>query len=123
MSTAPAPCGPLTDAGLRVARERLGLTTEALAGLLGVHERTVRRWETGEAVVPEGVAADVADIRADAEQDVADAVLRLDPDAPVLVLPAVDGDRLPVSWWRAVAGRVAEQVPGVVIQYYDGGER
>lgn len=35
-------------AQLRQARERLGLTPRQLAKRIGVHARTVKRWEAGE---------------------------------------------------------------------------
>ena len=42
---------------IREARERLSMTQEALAALLGVAVRTVRRWESGETVrIPAAVS-------------------------------------------------------------------
>jgi transcriptional regulator with XRE-family HTH domain len=39
------------------ALARLGLSPAALADLLGVNPREVRRWLTGSASVPDGIAA------------------------------------------------------------------
>lgn len=41
-----------------VIRERLGLTRSELARALGVHERTVTRWEDG-GIEPNGLVAEV----------------------------------------------------------------
>ena len=37
----------MTPAELRAIRKRLGLTGAALAEMLGVTDRTIRRWEAG----------------------------------------------------------------------------
>jgi DNA-binding transcriptional regulator YiaG len=42
----------VTPAEFRDARQRLGLTGVALAALLRVDDRTIRRWELGERAVP-----------------------------------------------------------------------
>jgi transcriptional regulator with XRE-family HTH domain len=43
----------LTPTELRTARTELGLSAQAFARLIGVHDgRTVRRWEHGEAPIP-----------------------------------------------------------------------
>ena len=45
-------------------RRGRGLTQEELAGLLGVAERTVRRWEKNEMPIPDGAAGDLDDLHA-----------------------------------------------------------
>jgi DNA-binding transcriptional regulator YiaG len=53
---APAMAGPaLTAAGLSAARRVLRITRPELARLLDVHERTVRRFESGEQPIPRSV--------------------------------------------------------------------
>lgn len=43
----------MTPTELKTAREELGLSAQAFARLIGVHDgRTVRRWEHGEAPIP-----------------------------------------------------------------------
>jgi transcriptional regulator with XRE-family HTH domain len=43
----------MTPTELRTARTELGLSAQAFARLIGVHDgRTVRRWEHGEAPIP-----------------------------------------------------------------------
>jgi DNA-binding transcriptional regulator YiaG len=53
----------LPNAGVRVARERVGLSQSALAGLVGVSQSTVSKWERS-GVVPRaaGVRAKVAEM-------------------------------------------------------------
>lgn len=114
---------PMSDAELRMVRHTLGLTGGDLAALLGVTDRTVRRWEAGTVPIPEGVRRDVEHLEGVASGHVT---------AVIDVLPTVgtsagevslgiprDGVHggLPASWWRAVAGRVAAEVPGLVVRY------
>lgn len=112
----------LTGAELRVAREDLGLTVDEACARVGVHNRTWRRWEHDHMVVPPGVAATVGGWTDHADDVIDAAVARLlDEPEPLLLVPregVVDG--WPASWWRSVAARVAERVPGLRIDYRDG---
>lgn len=47
----------MTNDDLRAYRKREGLTQQALAAILGVDKRTVKRWERGEYPIPGPVAA------------------------------------------------------------------
>lgn len=43
----------MTPSELKTARRQLGLSAQAFARLIGVHDgRTVRRWEAGDAPIP-----------------------------------------------------------------------
>jgi DNA-binding transcriptional regulator YiaG len=46
----------MTPDELKATLERLGLTQTALARLLGISDRTVRRWCQGASDVPQGAA-------------------------------------------------------------------
>ena len=111
----------LTDAEFRVTRESLGLTLDATAERLGVHLRTVSRWEAGDAPIPPGVAdtlrewVDQQDAQADAW-----AARLVDVPEPVLVIPRAGvREGWPAGWWRALAARVVEDVPGLRVTYGD----
>jgi DNA-binding XRE family transcriptional regulator len=110
---------------LQAVREYLGLTTECLAGMLGVRHDTVRRWESGRDPIPERVREEVEAVEADTAAAVAElaAVLR-DTRDPAVVVYRTDGQmhaarpdtaHLPARWWRHVVMRACEQVPGVEI--------
>lgn len=45
----------MTATELKTAREKIGLSQEGLAKMLGIHPRTVRRYETGYYVIPKTV--------------------------------------------------------------------
>jgi transcriptional regulator with XRE-family HTH domain len=114
---------------LKVVREALGLSREQLAAALNVGLRSVDDWESGRRIIPDGVRDDVGRIEA-YTAEVADQlaahllehagpapvfeVYDRDADMPALDLPAAP---LPPTarWWRAVAYRVAEDVPGLRI--------
>jgi transcriptional regulator with XRE-family HTH domain len=58
----------MTPTELRTARTELGLSAQAFARLIGVHDgRTVRRWEHGEAPIP-GLLPLYLDLRAAAQR-------------------------------------------------------
>jgi DNA-binding transcriptional regulator YiaG len=48
---------PMTSAEMRMIRDRCGLTGGALAIMLRIGERTVRRWEMGHTEIPGPAAA------------------------------------------------------------------
>ena len=121
----------MTAAEFRIARDRLGVSGEWLAGELGVTLRTIRRWENGTAAIPAGAASDMAqilDATADFINAIADELLQAEPDeagnrwvlayaSEEMYALAHPGSPWPSGWHRAAMGRVAELVPGVRIHY------
>lgn len=117
----------MTPAELRVVREFLGLTGEALAHLLGVQDRTVRRWEAGTVPIPDGVRIQVEQLEAVAGETVSqhiDTLMDL-PDPTVLTFRS-DAEYhqhhpgeadYPASWHRAIVARIAQDVPALSIVY------
>lgn len=117
----------MTAAELRVVREWLGLTTRWLAEHLGVAERTVHRWEHGHSVIPDGVCAEMQRLEAVSAELVTAAVATCEDmrDPAILTYRSDDDYRAhhpeqpwPASWHRALAARVAHEVPGLTIGYW-----
>jgi len=113
----------MTDAEVKVVREFLGVTGDWLASHLGVSPRTVRHWEQGKYPIPDGVRLAMENLEAMATQQVTAAIEVLNdaPDA-VMVIPRAEKDcpsecPWPPSWHRAVAARIAQEVPGLSIVY------
>ncbi len=121
----------MTAAEFRIARERLGVTGEWLAGKLGVADRTVRRWEADKAAIPEGAARDLEDLESATDEWIAQVLDVLRADEPTddgewwvttyasdaayrLEHPGLDW---PAGWHRAAMGRVAEALPGVRLRF------
>lgn len=117
---------PRMDPGeLQAVREYLGLTGDALAGMLGVNPVTVRRWESGRDPIPHRVPQEVAEIASqtsDAVDELAE-LLRA-ADEPRTVVFRTDDDlhahrpdmaHLTARWWRHVVVRACQQVDGVEI--------
>lgn len=118
----------MTDAELRTIREHLGLTTRWVADHLGVAERSVHRWESGERDVPDGVRRQIEQWEIDTATTIDRAVIRLMdlPDPAVATYRSDEHYRQhepdalwPASWHRATIARIAERVPGLIIAYRD----
>jgi len=116
----------MTPAELRVVREFLGLSSAALAEILGVSDRTVRHWEAGKHPIPDGVRLEVERLEAYTAEFVAGVVGKLTVHpAPVVVTYRSDREYhaahpeipLPASWHRAVMARVAQEVPGLSVVF------
>jgi len=125
-----AGAGRMTGAELQVVREWLGLTIEALAGMLQVNPRTIRSWEAGRDPIPERIRDEIAEIEAITAQAVTELVdaLRYTRDTVVAVYrrdedmhaDRPDTAHLPARWWRHVVARAAHEVPGVEIVTWRG---
>ena len=123
----------MTGAELQVVREWLGLTIEALAGMLQVNPRTVRSWEAGRDPIPERIRDEVEQIEQLTAQAVTELVdaLRYTRDTVVAVYrrdedmhaDRPDTGHLPARWWRHVVARAAHEVPGVEIVTWRGYRR
>lgn len=116
---------PMTPAEFRVVREYLGLTGDWLAADLGVSGRTVRAWEAGKYPIPDGVREHIERLEAHAADAVDEIIDRYadvrDPTEVPLITYRADAEcedtGRPASWWRAIAARVAQEVPGLTIAY------
>jgi transcriptional regulator with XRE-family HTH domain len=113
----------LSGGGLQTVREHLGLTTDALARILGVRGEVVRRWESGTDAVPDRAREGVARLTALTCEAVTELVEALQdaPGAAVVVyrtdeeLHAARPDVAPLTarWWRHVVARAVLEQPGV----------
>lgn len=111
---------------LQMVREFLGLTADALAGMLDVNPRTIRSWEAGRDPIPERIRGEVEQIEAMTATAVGELVDALhDARDPGALLYRRDTDmhaarpdtaHLPARWWRMVVARACQEVPGVDIR-------
>lgn len=117
---------PMSAAEMRVVREFLGLTTLWLSEKLGVAERTIHRWESGVSPIPEGVRLTLEKLEVDTAQIVSTSIDAFnDLSTPRALTYRTDADyrehhpeaAYPASWHRATIARVAQEVPGLEIQY------
>lgn len=117
----------MTAAEFKVIREYLGLTGDWLAAHLTVSGRTVRHWEEGKYPIPDGVRLRIEEIETATDGMVGAAVAAcLDARDPVMLTYRTDADyrthhpgvAWPASWHRAIVARVAQEVPGLVIDYW-----
>ena len=118
---------PSVAAGFASTRHMLGLSGAQLAEILGVADRTIRRWEAGQDRIPAGVAMTMCRLQVEAARDVR-AIVRQAHESmdsaiyrivPVVTAYRTDaeyqaaGGVRPVSWHRAAIARAAAQVPGL----------
>lgn len=119
----------MTGGELMMVREWLGLTGDALAGILGVDPRTVRAWEAGKYRIPEGVRGEVEALEAATAESVGELVSALEEARdPAVVVYRTDGElhaarggteHLTARWWRHVVARAVTEVPGVAVGTVD----
>lgn len=118
----------MNPAELKVIREFLGLSGEHLGKLLDVSARTIRHWEDGKYPIPDGARLEIEALEVETAEIVTAAVERLrDMRDPALLvyrndqeyLAANPGSKWSASWYRAVAARIAQEVPGLPMAYGD----
>lgn len=117
----PLPSAALMSAAeFKVCRERLGLTASWVATQLGVYEKTISRWETGERVVSEEAANLLRLIHARTSRLIMKSIRKIKKPTTLLTYRR-DEDMvtfelfsdldlvvpLPASWHRAMTGRIA----------------
>lgn len=119
---------PATPAEVTLTREYLGMTGDDLAARLGVNPRTVRSWEHGRDSVSGRVTVMLAQLRHEADAQVAAQVAQhAGQDAPELVTyraKSPDAAVLPrrvqrhgTGWHRMVTARAAGQLPGARVSF------
>ena len=120
----------MTNAEFRVVREFLGLTGDWLAQHLHVSSRTVRHWEHGKYVIPDGVRIEMERLERETGAFIGACVGKLlDIPDPCIVVHSTDddyraanpGSPWSAAWHRAVVARIALEVPGLRIAYQDVG--
>lgn len=108
----------LSGAGLRAARDSLGLSAKDLAHALGASPRMVQIWETQDSV-PAWVYGEILFL-----YEVTDQWMRTLSGASHPITIRRDGWRivednriLPESWWRAAVGRVLGKDGALDVQW------
>ncbi|GAA2013278.1 hypothetical protein [Brevibacterium samyangense] len=117
----------MNSATFRATREFLGLSDSWLADHLGVSPRTVRKWGTGESPVPVSVAEELtvlADRTARVVERYAEHFREREDRWPMTIPRTLDQGHqwhhdpgMPVDWWRNLAARVCERVPGLWLEW------
>lgn len=117
----------MSPAQFRVMRDFLKLPQSVLAELLGVERADISGWESGASQTPESVGSRYKEIAAMTSFNVDANVQSLsDGSEDTMETYRSDADfwavhpymrPYPASWQRGVAGRVAQQFPGLSIGY------
>lgn len=117
----------MTAADLVLVLRWLGLDQRALSQILGVDERTVRRWVAGDFAISDSARLAVEDLEASTAAAVGQVVdaLRDDPDPTVVIYrtsEAMWADRpdlhpYPATWWTMICARAVHEIPGVAIVF------
>lgn len=110
---------------LTCIRESLGLTDDALAGILKVNPRTIRSWQKGRDPIPYRVPSELEKLQSETEQAVEELVEKLKgEEEPVVFVCRNDREftqlypdsKFNARWWRQVALKAAKQVEGARIE-------
>ena len=124
------PIPPMNSATFRAVREHLGLPASWCAARFDVQERTIRKWDQGDALVPAGVAADVWAIAEQTREFVDAQAVALRGEFPAIfeiprnahdlaeMTPVND---FPLDWWRSVGAQLLTRVPGLTLEWIDFG--
>lgn len=116
----------MTPAELKVVREFLGFSLQALADHLKVDIRTVKHWEQGKYKIPDGVRLEIEDLEQRTEAWIGALVEKLlDLPEPRVVTYRTDEEMhaahpdvpFPASWHRAAIARLTQDVPGLSIVF------
>lgn len=123
-----APIPPMNSPTFRAVREHLGLPASWCAARFDVQERTIRKWDQGDALVPAGVAADLwaiteqtrefVDAQAHALRGEFPAIFEIPRNARDLAEMTPVND-FPLDWWRNVGARLVQALPGLVLEWID----
>lgn len=115
----------MSNADFRAMREYLGLPAQWLAERLEVNTRTVQKWDSGEARIPEGISSRMESLESFTGGVVARFVDELHDDAEMYFeIPRTHEDLeemdeyadMPLDWWRMVGARVRTE-RGVVLEW------
>lgn len=105
----------MSNADFRAMREYLGLPAQWLADRFEVNTRTVQKWDSGEARIPEGISSKMEALESFTGGVVARFVDELRDDAEMYFeIPRTHEDLeemdeyadMPLDWWRMVGARV-----------------
>ncbi|WP_052663825.1 DUF1870 family protein [Psychromicrobium lacuslunae] len=117
----------MTAAELKVVREYLGLTREWCAEYFDVALRQWNRYESSETPIPARIREGMEHIEAETAENVGRYVEALEDATDVVVQTyRVNADfwakhpetTYSAQWHRAVIARVAQEVPGLTIEFY-----
>ena len=116
-------------AHLRALRTALGLSVKGLADMLGHPNYSAMSWDTGRYYAPDEVVDDLELLHAHTVRSVEDLAEHFREHGGPMVIPrspadlpwTVEGVDVPadvtLDWWKLVAVRVCEMVPGLRIEW------
>lgn len=105
----------MNAATFKTIRDGLGLTARDISERLAINQRTVDRWEAGDSPIPPFAVAALDEWEARATDTVDAWVEAVEGDEhPFVVLTATHDDE-PPRWQRAIAFRVRQRVPRLVV--------
>lgn len=108
-----------TPTTIKTIREGLGLTAAELAQALGVTERSVFAWEAGDTKPRAKVMAKLDALQDEAAAEVAEHVATFTAEgSTVPAVMTIEAER--PGWQRAIAFRVMQVVPELVVIEADG---
>ena len=120
---------PMSGAHLRALRTALGMSVKELAEWADVAIGSARSWDTGRYYAPAGVVSELEDLHMDTSHAVDDLAEHFREHGGPMVIPrspadlpwTVEGVEVPedvtLDWWKLVAVRVCELVPGLRIEW------
>lgn len=120
---------PMSAAHLRALRTALGLSVKDLAEWADVAIGSARCWDTGRYYAPAGVVAELEELKAQTDRAVDQMADHYAVASGFMVIPRTPEDMpwtvpcvqvpegVTLDWWKLVAVRVCDRVPGLGIEW------
>lgn len=121
----------MTAAHLRALRTSLGMSVKDLADWADVAPGSARAWDVGKYYAPAGVIEELQEFKHTTDQLVDELADHYTAEGGPMLIPrtpkelpwTIDGVEVPdgvtLDWWKLVAIRVCDRVPGLWIEWPD----
>lgn len=103
----------MTGAEIAATRHLLGLTMQEMADMLGVSKESIKKWEAGKYAARPGACADITQLRAEHDAEVARLMVGVEDGIPI----GLPGGPKPRGWYLALGARLIDREPDAMLEW------